>query len=56
MTRRNKILVPEAREGLDQLKHKIIQNANQSYQTEQADDLAMENEQAEWQNRRQHWR
>lgn len=39
MTRRNKILVPEAREGLDQLKHKIIQDANQSYRTEQADDL-----------------
>lgn len=39
MTRRNKILVPEAREGLDQLKHKIIQDANHSYQTEHADDL-----------------
>ncbi|MYL35389.1 small, acid-soluble spore protein, alpha/beta type [Pontibacillus yanchengensis] len=28
---RNKILVPEAREGLDQLKTKVIQSANPGY-------------------------
>ncbi|MFS0559689.1 alpha/beta-type small acid-soluble spore protein [Terribacillus sp. 179-K 1B1 HS] len=39
MTRRNRILIPQAREGLDRLKHQIIQEANQPYKTEQAGDL-----------------
>ncbi|MFP7492253.1 alpha/beta-type small acid-soluble spore protein [Terribacillus saccharophilus] len=39
MTRRNRILVPEAREGLVQLKHQIIREANLPYHTEQAGDL-----------------
>ncbi|SNZ05605.1 Small, acid-soluble spore protein, alpha/beta type [Terribacillus aidingensis] len=39
MTRRNRILVPGARKGLDELKHKIIREANEPYRAEQAEDL-----------------